>query len=95
MELLRKILRQKFDIVGDVKLLNGKLNLEEEISALQIKVSSLSVLLENPNIISPLYVSNVNCKINHLSNRINNLGYLNDLNQEKFSVVTQLSWLTT
>lgn len=89
-ELLRKILRQNIHVVGDVKHLNGKLNLEEEISALQIKVSSLSVLLENPDIISPLYVSKVNCKINHLSSRIKNLGYVKDLNQEQSSVITNL-----
>lgn len=28
-ELLRKILRQKFEVVVDVKILNGKLKLEE------------------------------------------------------------------
>lgn len=63
--------KAEVEVVGDVKLLNEKLKLEEEISALQVKVSSISVLLDNPDIISPFNVSIVNCKINHLSNRMN------------------------
>lgn len=68
------------------------MNLEKEMSALQIiKVSSFSVLLENPDIISALSVSNTKLRLFHLSNRINSLAYVNNLNREQSNVIINLA----
>lgn len=89
-ELLRKLLREHLNIAGDVKYLNGKIDLENEIKVISAKISIVTDLLENPDVISPLYVSRVNSKINHLFTRSQNLGHVKNLDEEKSQVVKNL-----
>lgn len=89
-ELLRKLLRQHINTEGHVKYLNGKIDLEDECKVICAKISIVSELLENPDIKSPLYVSRVNCKINHLLTRTQNLGHVKNLNEENLLTVKEL-----
>lgn len=89
-ESLRHSLRQNYNVVGNTRLLNGKIVLKEEFAVIESKLVTLKSIIENFDQDSPSDICRLRAKLNHIELRINNMYHANALSDVETSRLDKL-----